>query len=112
MVASRFWQVRCFFRGTTYTQSLRTENRAAAISLAKHFYHVKTAELYAAEAAQSEHRRRQQRETFASRVPAVLAEQAARVVRWRLHTSQPTHTEKSLGQKHLASVWHHSDCGH
>jgi len=81
MSASRFWQVRCFFRGTTYTQSLKTENRAAAITLAKHFYHVKTAELYAAEAAESEHRRRQQRETFASRVPAVLAEQAARVAR-------------------------------
>jgi integrase len=81
MCASRFWQVRCFFRGTTYTQSLKTENRAAAISLAKHFYHVKTAELYAVEAAESEQRRQQQRETFASRVPAVLAEQAARVAR-------------------------------
>jgi len=76
MPASRFWQVRCFFRGTTYTQSLKTENRAAAITLAKHFYHVKTAELYAVEAAESEGKRRQQRETFASRVPAVLAEQA------------------------------------
>jgi len=81
MSASRYWQVRCFFRGTTYTQSLKTENRAAAITLAKHFYHFKTAELYAAEVADSEHRRRQQRETFASRVPAVLAEQAARVAR-------------------------------
>lgn len=81
MPASRYWQVRCFFRGTTYTQSLKTENRAAAITLAKHFYHVKTAELYAVEAAASEQRRQQQRETFASRVPAVLAEQAARVAR-------------------------------
>jgi integrase len=44
--ASRYWQVRCYFKGKTYTQSLRTTNKQSAISLAKQFFHIKTAELY------------------------------------------------------------------
>ena len=44
--ASRYWQVRCYLRGKTYTQSLKTTNKQAAISQAKHFFHIKTAELY------------------------------------------------------------------
>ena len=44
--ASRYWQVRCFLKGRTYTQSLRTTNKQAAISQAKQFFHIKTAELY------------------------------------------------------------------
>ena len=44
--ASRYWQVRCYFKGKTFTQSLRTTNKQSAISLAKQFFHVKTAELY------------------------------------------------------------------
>ena len=44
--ASRYWQVRCFLKGKTYTQSLKTTNKQAAISQAKHFFHIKTAELY------------------------------------------------------------------
>jgi integrase len=44
--ASRYWQVRCFLQGKTYTQSLKTTNKQAAISLAKQFFHIKTAELY------------------------------------------------------------------
>ena len=30
--ASRYWQVRCFLKGRTYTQSLKTTNKQAAIS--------------------------------------------------------------------------------
>jgi integrase len=45
--ASRYWQVRCFLKGRTYTQSLKTTNKQAAISQAKQFFHIKTAELYA-----------------------------------------------------------------
>ncbi len=44
--ASRYWQVRCYLRGKTYTQSLKTTNKSAAISQAKQFFHIKTAELY------------------------------------------------------------------
>lgn len=44
--ASRYWQVRCYFKGKTYTQSLRTTNKRSAISLAKQFFQTKTAELY------------------------------------------------------------------
>ena len=44
--ASRFWQVRCFFKGKTYSQSLRTSNKTSAVSLAKQFFHIKSAELY------------------------------------------------------------------
>ena len=42
--ASRYWQVRCFLRGKTYTQSLKTTNKQAAISQAKHFFHIKSAD--------------------------------------------------------------------
>ena len=45
--ASRYWQVRCFLKSKTYTQSLKTTNKQAAISQAKQFFHIKTAELYA-----------------------------------------------------------------
>jgi hypothetical protein len=45
--ASRYWQVRCFLKGRTYAQSLKTTNKQAAISQAKQFFHIKTAELYA-----------------------------------------------------------------
>lgn len=45
--ASRYWQVRCYLKGRTYTQSLKTTNKQAAISAAKQFFHIKTAELYA-----------------------------------------------------------------
>ena len=45
--ASRYWQVRCYLKGRTYTQSLKTTNKQAAISQAKQFFHIKTAELYA-----------------------------------------------------------------
>jgi Phage integrase SAM-like domain len=44
--ASRYWQVRCYLKGKTYTQSLKTTNKQAAISQAKQFFHIKTAELY------------------------------------------------------------------
>ncbi|NBQ96437.1 MAG: hypothetical protein EBU15_14120, partial [Betaproteobacteria bacterium] len=43
--ASRYWQVRCFLKGRTYTQSLKTTNKQAAIHQAKHFFHIKVAEL-------------------------------------------------------------------
>ena len=45
-MASRYWQVRCFLKGRTHTQSLKTTNKQAAISQAKQFFHIKTAELY------------------------------------------------------------------
>ncbi len=44
--ASRYWQVRCYLKGRTYKQSLRTTNRLVALRAAKEFFHVKTAELY------------------------------------------------------------------
>ena len=44
--ASRYWQVRCYLKGRTYKQSLRTTNRLVAQRAAKDFFHVKTAELY------------------------------------------------------------------
>ena len=37
-LASRYWQVRCYLRGKTYTQSLKTTNKSAAISQAKQFF--------------------------------------------------------------------------
>ena len=44
--ASHYWQVRCFLKGRTYKQSLRTTNRGVAFRAARDFFHAKTAELY------------------------------------------------------------------
>ena len=75
--ASRYWQVRCYLRGKTYTQSLKTTNKQAAISQAKHFFHIKTAELY------GEHIQVKEDTVplFKDIVPATLAQQQARVDR-------------------------------
>ena len=75
--ASRYWQVRCYLRGKTYTQSLKTTNKQAAISQAKHFFHIKTTELY------GEHItvREESVPLFKDIVPATLAQQQARVDR-------------------------------
>ena len=75
--ASRYWQVRCYLRGKTYTQSLKTTNKQAAISQAKHFFHIKTAELYGEHIAVRE----ESVPLFKDIVPATLAQQQARVDR-------------------------------
>ncbi len=78
--ASRYWQVRCFFKGKTYTQSLRTTIKQAAISQAKQFFHIKTAELYGEQIRVRETATNK----FADIVPAALALQQARVIRGEL----------------------------
>jgi hypothetical protein len=75
--ASRYWQVRCYLKGKTYTQSLRTTNKQAAISLAKQFFHIKTAELY----ADKIEARPDKKVKFADLVPAVVVALQARVKR-------------------------------
>ena len=75
--ASRYWQVRCYLRGKTYTQSLKTTNKQAAISQAKHFFHIKTAELYGERITVRE----ESVPLFKDIVPATLAQQQARVDR-------------------------------
>jgi hypothetical protein len=78
--ASRYWQVRCFLKGKTYTQSLKTTNKQAAISQAKHFFHIKIADLY------GEHLpdRGEEPNKFADLVQAALALQQSRVRRGEL----------------------------
>ena len=75
--ASRYWQVRCYLKGKTYTQSLRTTNKQAAISQAKQFFHIKTAELY----ADKIEARPDKKVKFADLVPAVVVTLQARVKR-------------------------------
>jgi len=75
--ASRYWQVRCFLKGRTYTQSLKTTNKQAAISQAKQFFHIKTAELYADRVEV----RDDKKVKFADLLPAVLQGLQARVKR-------------------------------
>ncbi|MDM7943986.1 MAG: hypothetical protein QUV35_15285 [Hydrogenophaga sp.] len=78
--ASRYWQVRCYLKGKTYTQSLKTVHKQAAISQAKQFFHIKTAELYG-----SQVRQREEKSTlFADVVPAMMAYQQSRVTRGEL----------------------------
>jgi hypothetical protein len=78
--ASRYWQVRCFIKGRTYTQSLKTTNKQAAISAAKQFFHIKVADLY------GEHVRDRGEEPnkFSELVQAALAFQQGRVQRGEL----------------------------
>jgi integrase len=75
--ASRYWQVRCFLKGRTYTQSLKTTNKQAAISQAKQFFHIKTAELY----ADKIQARSDKSPKFADLLPAVVQGLQARVKR-------------------------------
>ncbi len=75
--ASRYWQARCYLKGRTYTQSLKTTNKQAAISQAKQFFHIKTAELYA-DRIQT---RSDKSPKFADLLPAVLQGLHARVKR-------------------------------
>jgi integrase len=75
--ASRYWQVRCFLKGRTYTQSLKTTNKQAAISQAKQFFHIKTAELY----VDKIQARSDKSPKFADLLPAVVQGLQARVKR-------------------------------
>ena len=78
--ASRYWQVRCFLKGRTHTQSLKTTNKQAAISEAKHFFHIKIAELY----GEGIRDRGERESRFADLVQAALAFQQGRVKRGEL----------------------------
>ena len=78
--ASRYWQVRCFLKGKTYTQSLKTTNKQAAISQAKHFFHIKIADLY----GEGLKDRGERPNKFADLVQAALAFQQGRVKRGEL----------------------------
>ena len=79
-LASRYWQVRCYLRGKTYTQILKTINKSAAISQAKQFFHIKTAELYGQHVVVREDRP----VVFNDLVTATLVQQQARVKRGEL----------------------------
>ncbi len=45
--ASRYWQVRCFFRSRVHTRSLRTTNKQEAVANAKRFYEQLVGSYYA-----------------------------------------------------------------
>ena len=75
--ASRYWQVRCYLKGKTYTQSLKTTNKQAAISLAKQFFHIKTAELYVDKIEVRDDKKAK----FADLMPGVVQSLQARVKR-------------------------------
>lgn len=49
--ASRYWQVRCFFRSRVHTKSLRTTNKREAIAGAKTFYEQLVSSHYALQSA-------------------------------------------------------------
>lgn len=75
--ASHFWQVRCFLKGKTYKQSLRTTNRGVAFRAARDFFHAKTAELYGSTIAERPDTGR----WFKDMVAPVLAHEQARTKR-------------------------------
>ena len=102
--ASRYWQVRCYLKGKTYTQSLKTTNKLAAISQAKQFFHIKTAELYGTQVQQREEKICK----FVDVVPAMLAFQMARVKRGELSAASIPHSSKPVTQQHRAVFWAHA----
>ncbi len=69
--------MRCYLKGRTYTLSLKTTNKQAAISAAKQFFHIKTAELYSDQVTA----RSDKSPKFADLLPAVLQGLQARVKR-------------------------------
>ena len=75
--ASPFWQVRCFFKGKTYTKSTRTLSKRSALSAARDFFHSKVAELYGVTLQKSLHRE----VVFADLVDATVAMHQGRVDR-------------------------------
>ena len=75
--ASHYWQVRCFLKGKTHKQSLRTANRGVALRAARDFFHAKTAELY----GQSVPDRPDTGPLFKDMVTPMLANEQARVQR-------------------------------
>ena len=77
--ASRYWQVRCFFRGRVHTQSLRTTNKREAIANAKSFYERMVGTFYAQQTAwQPDAAPEQQFETLAERVILLERDRVAR----------------------------------
>ena len=75
--ASHYWQVRCFLKGRTYKQSLRTTNKGVALRAARDFFHAKTAELY----GQTIVERPETGNLFKDMATPVLAQEQARVER-------------------------------
>lgn len=75
--ASRYWQVKCYLRGHTYTKSLRTTNKRTALQGAKYFYQLKVAELFGDEIVKKEDRK----VFFADIVNSVIAEQQIKSTR-------------------------------
>ena len=96
--ASRYWKVRCYLRGKTYTQSLKTTNKSAAISQAKQFFHIKTAELYGEHVVVREDRP----VIFNNLVTASHAQQQARVERGELTSTESRHPTQQTQQEHTA----------
>jgi len=46
IAASPFWQMRCYFKGKTYTKTTGTLSKRSALSKARDYFHSKVAELY------------------------------------------------------------------
>lgn len=46
IAASPFWQMRCYFKGKTYTKTTQTTSKRTAFVKARDFFHSKVAELY------------------------------------------------------------------
>ena len=46
IAASPFWQMRCHFKGKTYTKTTQTRSKRTAFVKARDFFHSKVAELY------------------------------------------------------------------
>lgn len=76
--ASCYWQVRCFFKGKTYTKSLKTLRRKEALLLARDYYNTMLIRVYGEEYIE---RTPTNQCLFRSLVPKVIAIEENRVQR-------------------------------
>jgi len=81
--ASPYWQAKCFFKGKTYTRSLRTMSKRLALAAARDFFNSKSAEVYGV--SYIEHDRKDQtKHPFRAIAAQALAVEEARSKRGEL----------------------------
>ena len=84
--ASPYWQAKCFFKGKTYSRSLRTSSKRLAIYAARDFFHSKAAEIYGATFIERDSKN-EKKHLFRSIAAQALAVEEARSKRGELSTT-------------------------
>ncbi len=111
--ASKYWQVRCFFKSRVRTQSLRTTNKREAIARAKSFYEQLVGSYYAEKMAwQSDASPVHQFDTLVERVILIERDRVARgelaEMTFRANASRlRQYWSPLLGNKRIQDITHY-----